>query len=185
MNIFTNKMSIFYSPNKFKNKVFHFCQKSKNLIMAGFYNGKVHIFPIDSKFSPLQIIAFNDKLPVISICIDKNEEFAFFGNSMGNIRILKIDKDPSKYRFYQTITDQMSAISYIDCNRELNLWASSSIDGYINMYTLPLSKLIRVIKVPTTKCDFVFLSASPLPSIVVITEEKGFPKYFLILLQAY
>ena len=179
MNIFTNKMSIFYSPNKFKNKVFHFCQKSKNLIMAGFYNGKVHIFPTDSKFSPLQIIAFNDKLPVISICIDKNEEFAFFGNSMGNIRILKIDKDPSKYRFYQTITDQMSAISYIDCNRELNLWASSSIDGYINMYTLPLSKLIRVIKVPTTKCDFVFLSASPLPSIVVITEEKNVSEIFV------
>ena len=67
----------------------------------------------------------------------------------------------------------MSAISHIDCNSELNLWASASIDGYINLYRLPLSKLIRSIKVPTKKCDYVFLSASPLPSIVIITEDKN------------
>ena len=173
------QMSEFYSPNKINNKVFYFCRKSKVLIMGGFYDGRVQIFPTDPKVTPAQIIPLNDKLPIISICVDKDEEFAFFGNILGNIRVLLLDKDPNKYKFYQTITDQLSAISYIDCNKELNLWASSSIDGYINIYTLPLSKLIRVIKVPTAKCDFVFLSASPLPSIIIITEEKNVSEIFV------
>ena len=109
----------------------------------------------------------------------KNEEFAFFGNSLGNIRILKLEKDISKSKLCQTITDHMSSISYIDCNSELNLWASASIDGYINIYTLPLSKLIRTIKIPTEKCDYVFLSSSPLPSIIAITEENNISEIFV------
>ena len=73
----------------------------------------------------------------------------------------------------------MSPISHIDCNNELNLWVSASIDGYIDLYTLPLSKFLRSIKVPTLKCDYVFLSASPLPSIVVICEEKNISEIFV------
>ena len=176
---FTNKMSEFYNPNKYNGKAFHFCKNLKTLMMGGFYDGKVQIFPLDPKIGPLQIIPFSDRSPIISISVDQEEEFAFFGNNIGNIRIITLDKEPSKYKFYQTITDHMSAISYIDCNSELNLWASASIDGYINLYRLPLSKLIRSIKVPTKKCDYVFLSASPLPSIVIITEEKNVSEIFV------
>ena len=166
-------MSEYYHPNKFNGKPFHFCRNSRTLMMGGFFDGKVHIFPLDPKIAPLQIVPFSDRTPIVSICADKDEEFAFFGNTIGNVRIITLDKEPSKYKFYKTITDHMSAISHIDCNSELNLWASASIDGYINIYRLPLCKLIRTIKVPTKKCDFVFLSASPLPSIIVITEEKN------------
>ena len=176
---YNNKMSDFYNPNKFNGKVIQFCQKGKILILGGFYDGKVEMVPLDTKVSPVQIIPFIDKLPILSISIDKNEEFAFFGNSLGNIRILKLEKDISKSKLCQTITDHMSSISYIDCNSELNLWASASIDGYINIYTLPLSKLIRTIKIPTEKCDYVFLSSSPLPSIIAITEENNISEIFV------
>ena len=176
---YTDKMSQFFYPHKFNSKVFHFCQKSKILFLGGFYDGKVQIFPLDQKIMPIQILPFSDKLPILSVCVDKDEEFAFFGNSIGNIRVLKLDKEPNKYIFYQTITDHMSAISHIDCSSELNLWASASIDGYINIYTLPLSKLIRSIKVPTNKINYVFLSSSPLPSILVIAEEKDISEIFM------
>ena len=142
-------------------------------MMGGFYDGKVQIVSFDQKVSPMQIIPFTDKVPVLAVCVDKDEEFAFFGNLLGNIRVLKLDKELSNYKFYNSITDHISPISHIDCNSELNLWVSASIDGYINLYTLPLSKFLRSIKVPTLKCDFVFLSASPLPSIIVICEEKN------------
>ena len=176
---YNNKMSEYYHPNKFNGKPFHFCRNSRTLMMGGFFDGKVHIFPLDPKIAPLQIVPFSDRTPIVSICADKDEEFAFFGNTIGNVRIITLDKEPSKYKFYKTITDHMSAISHIDCNSELNLWASASIDGYINIYRLPLCKLIRTIKVPTKKCDFVFLSASPLPSIIVITEEKNVSEIFV------
>ena len=73
----------------------------------------------------------------------------------------------------------MSPISHIDCNSDLNLWASGSIDGYINLYTLPLSKLIRIIKVPTNNLEYVFLSESPLPTIIAITEENNISEIFV------
>jgi WD40 repeat protein len=120
-----------------------------------------------------QIIPFTDNSPILSISVDQNEEFLFLGNSIGNIGVFKYDKNINDFKLYKIITDHMSAISHIDCNSELNLWASGSIDGYINIYTLPLSKLVRSIKLPTRSLDFVFLSASPLPSIVSIAKENN------------
>ena len=175
----SNKMPQFYNPKKFSSKVIKFCQKGKLLILGGFYDGKVQIIPINSKLEPIMLAPFQDRLPILSIAIDKEEEFAFFGNSIGNISVVKMDKVPSNFKFYQTITHQMSAISYIDCNSELNLWASASIDGYINLYTLPLSKLIRIIKVPTNNLEYVFLCESPLPVIIAITEENNISEIFV------
>ena len=168
---YVNKMRDYYNPKISNNKTFKFLQKGKVLIMGGFYDGKVEIISVDQK-AAFNLLPFSDKLPIVSICADKNEEFAFFGNSIGNVRVLKLEKEYKNFKYLNTITDHLSEISHIDCNIELNLWASASIDGYINLYTFPLSKLIRSIKIPTTKCDYIFLSASPLPSIVVITEEK-------------
>ncbi len=176
---FSNKMSQFYNPQRSNNKIIQFCQKGKLIILGGFYDGKVQLIPLSSKFEPIVLAPFQDKLPILSIAVDKEEEFAFFGNSIGNVCIIKLDKDPSNTIFYQTITHQMSAISHIDCNSDLNLWASGSIDGYINLYTLPLSKLLRIIKVPTNNLEYVFLSESPLPTIIAITEEKNISEIFV------
>ena len=176
---YNNKMSEFFNPEKYNGKAIQFCQKGKLLIIGGFYDGKVELVPVDDIAKAVQINPFKDKLPILSVAANKDEDFLFFGNSLGNVRLLKLDKDLTKSKLCQAITDHMSAISHIDCNSELNLWASASIDGYINIYTFPLSKLIRCIKVPTNKCNFVYLSASPLPSIVAITEDKSIAEIFV------
>ena len=175
----SNKMSQYYHPIKYNSKIIQFSQKGKILILGGFYDGKVQLISTDAKIEPIIISPFKDTAPIVSITIDQEEEFAFFGNTIGNISIFKMDKIPSNFKFYQAITHQMSSISYIECNNVLNLWASASIDGYINLYTLPLSKLIRMIKVPTNNLQYVFLCESPLPIIIAITEENNFSEIFV------
>ena len=176
---YPNKMSDFYNPKKPNSKAIQFCHKGKTLILGGFYDGKIMIYSLDPKFPPRQAVPLNDKLPILAVAVDQEDEFAFFGNSIGNIRIMKMNIAPSNWKFSQIITDHLSPISYINCNSELNLWASASVDGYINLYTLPLSKLIRSLKVPTRYCDYVFLSSSPLPSIIAIGEENKVSEIFV------
>ncbi len=174
-------MSEFYNPKKPDSKVIQFCHKGKTVIFGGFYDGKILI----KSTSPEQKdnykidMPFIDKSPIVAIAVDQDDEFAFFGNEMGNIRIMRLKKDIKESNFDLIITDHLSAISSIHCNSELNLWVSASVDGYINLYTLPLSKLLRCLKVDTSYCDYVFLSASPLPSIVVIGEENKMSEIFV------
>ena len=181
VNKYINRISEFYHPKKADSKAMQFCHKGKAAIFGGFYDGKVLIKSTspDQKDNYKIEIPFLDKSPVVVVAVDKEDEFAFLGNEMGNIRILKLDKEIKECKLDLIITDQLSAISYIHCNNDLNLWVSASVDGYINLYTLPLCKLLRCLKVDTPFCDYVFLCASPLPSIVVIGEENKISQIFV------
>ena len=181
INKFNNRMNEFYNPKKPDSKVMKFCQKGKTAIFGGFFDGKILIRSTSSEQKDYYKIdiPFLDKSPVIAVEVDQDDEFAFFGNEMGNIRIMKLNKDFKESKMDLIITDHLSAISHINCNSELNLWVSSSVDGYINLYTLPLSKLLRCIKVDTPYCDYSFLSASPLPCIIAIGEEKNVSEIFV------
>ena len=67
----------------------------------------------------------------------------------------------------------LTEINAININNELNLWISASIDGIINLYTFPAFKLVRSKKIKSeNKIEFAFLSASTLPSIIVIASDN-------------
>ena len=89
----------------------------------------------------------------MAVEVDQDDELVFFGNEIGNIRIMKLKTNIKESKMDILITDHLSSISHIHCNSDLNLWVSASIDGYINLYTLPLSKLLRSIKVDTSNQD--------------------------------
>ena len=168
-----NKMSMFYSENSRNNKCIQFFNRGKAIIMGGFYDGKLMIFFVENRKNNVELYPFNEEKPILSVEIDKEENFLFLGNSIGNICIYQIENDINNWKIIHFKTDQISPISHIHCNIELNLWISSTIDGYINLYSLPLCKLIRCIKVNTKKCSYSFLSSSPLPSIIVIDDEEN------------
>ena len=168
-----NKMSEFYSNNSNNNKVFHILNKAKLLIMGGFYDGKIVIYFLEERIEPQEILPFNNDSPILSLCVDQEEEFLMVGNSIGNVAVYKINSDLEKWSKIKELTEQKNAISHLFCSSDLNLWVSTSIDGYVNLYTLPLCKLVRTIKISTTKCSYSFLSCSPLPSIVIINDESN------------
>ena len=154
-----------------------FFKHGKMLIMGGFFDGKVIFTHLDDKLPPTIITPFKDESPILAITSDKEDELFFMGNSIGNVGVYRYNEDGLK--MVKLLTDQTSSISHIFCSDELNLLATASIDGYICLYTLPLCKLVRCIKVPTDNCTYVFLSDSPLPSILVISDEDNISQIFV------
>ena len=168
-----NNMSEFYSEDSCNNKCIQFFNHGKAIVMGGFYDGKLMVYSIENKKNNVELYPFIEEKPILSVEIDKEENYLFLGNSIGNICIYQIESDFKKWTKIHFKTDQISPISHINCNNDLNLWLSTTIDGYINIYTLPLCKLIRCIRVLTKKCSYAFLSSSPLPSIIVINDEEN------------
>jgi len=168
-----NKIMDFQYPKEYNDKNVIFCKSNKKIIIGGFYDGKILIISTEPKVTIKELIPFTEESPILSLAINRNEDYLFVGNSNGNVKIYEMSENIEKNESLYLISDQQSAISHLTCNEELNLWASTSIDGYINIYTMPLCKLIRSIKVPTIKCSYAFLSAFPLPSIISICEVGG------------
>ena len=95
------------------------------------------------------------------------------GNSIGNIIILGINFDTSEIEKKFYCSDHLSEISVIDINNELNLWISASVDGIINLYTMPGFSLVRSLKIKNgNTLEYAFLSTSSLPSIIIITTDN-------------
>ena len=159
-------------------KIIKFCNLGSTLIVGGFYDGRVEIIYLEDKVekSRKEIFPFSENEPILNISINKEESFMILGNIIGNIAIYKIDLENEKWELYKKIFNQMNAISDININDDLNLFTTCSIDGFVNLYTLPLCKMVRSIKVPINdenngKLNYIFLSESSLPSIIIIIEE--------------
>ena len=165
-----NKMGEFYTKDENK-KAFQFCNKGKMLIMGGFYDGKIVIYNLEEKTQE-ELTPFNNDCPILSICVSQDDEYLLVGNTNGNVGVYKIDTEIKNWELIHILTDQINAINHLYCNSDLNLWVSTTIDGYINLYTLPLCKLVRTIEIQSNNCSYSFLISSPLPSIVIIQDDE-------------
>ena len=150
-----------------------FFNQGKHVMLGGFSDGRFVMLPIDNALSSEKTNPL-DTNAITAIEIDKDEEYLFCGNSNGNIYVYNIlnssDDAPEKEIF-----DFKDAITSINVNNELNLWAACSKDGYVNLYTMPTCKLIRSLKLPEkVSPHFIFLSSCPLPCLVVICEMEMF-----------
>ena len=178
-----NRMFKYQNPREYNDKICVHSDKGKTIIMGGYYDGKVIIMYTEPEIKINELIPFDEDIPICAITLSQDEDYLFIGNMNGNIKIYK-KKEKSEGKIYEwnsvnKIIDQMTEISHIYCNNELNIWASASIDGYINIYSFPLCKLFRCIKVPTKNCRYTFLSSSPLPSIIAICNEKAESEIFV------
>jgi uncharacterized protein (DUF2344 family) len=171
-----NRISEFYFNAPNNDKAIEICNQGKTIIMGGFYDGKIKIKYFGLELSTtddnyLEFKPFNEDSVVLAISVDEREKNLIIGNSIGNVVLYEINLEEKKFTRKLLIYDQLSPISHLYCSSQLNLWVSASIDGCINIYTLPLCKLVRSIKIETQKCSYAFLADSPLPCIVVICNE--------------
>ena len=169
----TNKMVDYYTENAPTSKAIVFLRKLKILVLGGYYDGKIVLFFLEGKTRFVTGNPFQLDYPVISLCVGGDEEYMIVGNSIGNVVVYNINSDIKDWKIVMQLKGQREPIIHIHYNKDLNLWLSISLDGYVNLYTLPLCKLVRTIKSFKEKCIYGLLSSSPLPSIVTINKQNN------------
>ena len=170
-----NMMHYYFYVYKNQGKCSLFCNKGKTLILGGFYDGSIKIINLNKSLinTNKKLIPFKSKEPILVLALDNEEKYLFVGNSIGNIIILGINFDTSEIEKKFYCSDHLSEISVIDVNNELNLWISASVDGIINLYTMPGFSLVRSLKIKNgNTLEYAFLSTSSLPSIIIITTDN-------------
>jgi WD40 repeat protein len=89
--------------------------------------------------------------------IDKDEKYSFAGSKFGSLYIFKVNEH--HWTQHGLLLDHTDEITSICISNVLNIFASSSLDGFINLYTFPESKLFRSIKLNNyTPIDEVYTS---------------------------
>ena len=128
-----------------------------------------------------KIIKKFDNSVITALEIDKNEKYLIYGTLKGSIVIYYFEhvlfKENRNFIEFKKIfkSHNNSSISSISINSDLGVFADCSIDGYINVYTLSSYNDFRMINSIYISAPFipnyVFLSAQPLPSIVVYSND--------------
>ena len=133
--------------------------------------------------------------PIIILKMTSDEKLLLCGTKDGNIIIFNVNGpflEKNKILYHHS-----GPITSISINENLNMFASSSIDGYIHLYTLPSFTIVRSIQIckkikydikdydyeKSKKNEFlyadnIFLSSNPLPSITIyILTKRVFKTY--------
>ena len=76
------------------------------------------------------------------VCICWYDLF-YIGSSIGILYIFEVNE--SSWKLLNSLYDHTKSITYIFVSNSLNLIATSSLDGYVNLYTYPNNRLIRSI----------------------------------------
>ena len=104
-------------------------------------------------------------------CIFQNENIKIIGYKTGKIEVYKVNEKGNDDLIAE-IFDHKSEVNHINYNKRLNMFCTTSKDGFLNVYSLP-NKLITTIRNPNKKnFNLIFLSSNPFPSIIVLEQES-------------
>ena len=135
--------------------------------------------------------------PIEIMKMTTDEKLLFCGTKYGNIIIYTVNG--SNLRIKAVLYDHSDIITSISINENLNMFATTSKDGYINLYILPSFSMVRSIflsKGVDFKLNFenfeqnkkdeyiyandIFLSSTPLPCFTIYILEKHIFKTYSI-----
>ena len=167
---------------------------NKYMIKGGFWDGRIELnsLIIDLKekvYSKNNIYIKEGKIIIMEMTND--EKILICGTDTGYLYCFSINGlSLTKLKRIDSHNDKITSINI---NDNLNMFATSSLDGYVNLYTLPSFELVRSLKVLNTNissyyekdfylyyADNVFLSSSPLPCFTIYISSKRMFKTFTI-----
>ncbi len=164
-------------------------EKGKYLLKGGFWDGRIERNSLitEQKEEAFSKTYFNNIGGCITIMeMTKNEKIFFCGTKEGCLLTFKVQKNTIE--LVNTLFIHTEPIVSISINDKLNMFATSSKDGYVMIYTFPGFNLIRSIHIPSLfkdeseflYADNIFLSNSPLASITIFISKKRLFKTFTI-----
>ena len=159
------------------------------IIKGGFWDHRleVNIIDLENKEEQSMVIFNPDDSPITTMKISKNEKILLCGTKDGTLLYYKLSEKKIEYQNSLYLFDD--EILSISINEILNMFAISSKNGVINLYTLPSFKLVRIIclnkkneneKKNKLYANNIFLSSSPLPCITLYIKSKKLFKSFTI-----
>ena len=193
-------------PMSLVNIPFIIYHKEKYIIKGGFWDSHLEINSLPKegekkeKENEEQIcstIFVHHCGPVIIMKMTKDERLLFCGTSYGNIIIFNVDG--ANLIQNMILYNHSNSITSISINENLNMFATSSYDGFIHIYIMPSSTMVRSLHISKkVKCsindsnyeelkkeeylyaEHIFLSNSPLPCITIYILIKKVFKSFTI-----
>ena len=175
----------------------------KYIIKGGFWDSHLEINSLstetDKKDETISSTIFIPYYgPIVVMKMTKNEHLLFCGTKNGNIIIFIVNGPNLKKNI--VLYDHNEEITSISINETLNMFATSSIDGYIHLYILPTFSLVRSIQISKKKefdiknnnnnkesqekellyAEHIFLASNPLPCLVFYISIKRIFKIYSI-----
>ena len=128
---------------------------------------------------------------ITALEISQDEKYIIYGSNKGALVILEFiyytgtSQNPDNYeiKILKIISSHSGySINSISINTDLNVFADCSYDNYIHIYTLPkCDKIISIYnKNSLFNLDYIFLSAQPLPSVILYSNRDTEFKVFSI-----
>ena len=167
---------------------------NKYMIKGGFWDGRLEInsLTMDLKDkSYLKNIIYVKEGPIIIMEMTEDEKILICGTKTGYLICFSVNG--LFLNIIKKIYYHFDEITSININDNLNMFSSSSLDGYVNLYILPSFELVRSLKVCNTNskpyyedesnfdyANNVFLSSSPLASITIFISSKRIFRSFTI-----
>ena len=151
------------------------------LITGNFWCGKIFIQKIEKKKNNVNCYNFFgdvDNSLVNKIIVDENENYIIYSNLKGFIKIATISKkDKIIINEYKILYEHKKEIIDMFLSEQLNLFIACDKDNYCNLFSFPKFNLLNSYKLKENNIKNIFLSDSPLPSIILFSDDNKLISY--------
>ena len=129
--------------------------KGNYIALGGFWSGQIIINKLEEQekskknknLKNINLINTRVLSPITNMKIDESETFILCTNKLGCVFIFEINKSNKLlWNLYKKIQDNQKEITSIDLNENLNIFATTDKEGFINLYTFPQCKLFNSYK---------------------------------------
>ena len=162
----TDKISLFNNIKQYHPTLIY--GNGSIIAEGGFIDGKISITKLSDKSLPYIHYLPLDSSPITIMKISNDERLALVGNKIGIIYSFIVNGN--QWTFQYRLIHHRNKINDIYISDMMNAFISSSDDGYVNVYTLPMCKLIRSFKVSSPR--YVFISGNILGSYIIYSSSE-------------